>query len=136
MWQRLQTLFLLLGIISLAGLFFVPFKEFMIGESSGKLMISDYTPQMIVAIAAMVLMAINITRFSNRGLQMKIGFVTVGVLLVLFFWLFFTKAEGTVDKIQFDFGILFPIAALLLNNFAIRFIWRDEKMVRSMDRLR
>ncbi len=85
---------------------------------------------------------ISIFQFNNRLRQIQLGALNSLVIggSVIFSWfVYINKAELLVDPAkQGEFGVSFylPLVALLLNSFANRFIRKDEKLVRSADRLR
>lgn len=83
----------------------------------------------------------SIFKFKKRPLQLKLGmFNTVlisGVLGLMFYYqnaannMFDTETYG-----QFKIGLFLPPIAILFNLLANRYIRKDEKLVRSVDRLR
>ncbi len=159
MWQRIQSVFLGIVILSLVlGLFFYPVlscldkginyrlyaMNFIIKEQdpNGKLIMSSAFPYSITAIlmvAAMTIAIMEFRRFDNRMLQVKLGtlnsLVLAGVMIcdVLFSIQMF-KAYDIAWKYDLSFYLAF--AAIVCNWLAVRFIRRDEKLVRDSDRIR
>lgn len=91
-------------------------------------------------ISALV-MLFSITRFKNRMAQVKLNalfsLLTAGTFVGTYYYI--SKANALFDpQIQGTFliGFYLPIVAMLNNFLANRFIRKDEKLVRSMDRLR
>ncbi len=77
----------------------------------------------------------------DRIWQMKLGVVNTlligGALISIF--LAISKGEKWMDPMVFgerQFGFLIPFLALFLNMFSNRLIQRDERLVRSMHRMR
>lgn len=154
MWQRIQTVFLVIAIISLIASIFLPIWANR--EASGKTQvlyalhyseidnedrITTYFPYSltaIFAIAAATIAFIEIGKFKNRVLQMKLGALnslflvaTIGLALYFASQLFKVYPGG-----QYGLGMWLPGVAVLCNLFANRFIRKDEKLVRDSDRLR
>ncbi|MGB3617209.1 MAG: DUF4293 domain-containing protein [Catalinimonas sp.] len=85
--------------------------------------------------------AFEIFQFNNRLLQMKLGafnsLVIAGVVVAVM--LLSRQGEALFDPMvvgKYQAGFYLPMAAIFMNIVANRFIQRDERLVRSMDRLR
>src|SRR5690606_34317303 len=95
----------------------------------------------VTAVLAAVIALIEIFKYRNRLTQMKLGALNALIMAISLgsAWYFSYQAESWVaPQTQGNYGAGFfvlPIA-LLLNVLANRFIRRDEKLVRSVDRLR
>jgi hypothetical protein len=120
MIQRIQTLYFLLVAGLMAVLLFVfPVSVLKPTESAG--------------IALLALIAIFL--FKKRKLQIWFGYIILFILLldyVLFFAISFDSAIFASGILTF----LIPFIAGIFDFLAIRGIRRDEKLVRSLDRLR
>lgn len=137
MIQRIQSIYLFLVTV-LAGLFLVLPVETTInkGETTW---IQGMDNMMIlgvsVAIAAVSL--ISIFLFFKRAIQMKIVLLsmllTVGLTLILL-TLYFASEKSSSDFFEYTFGI--PAILLILQILAYWNIRKDEKLVKSADRLR
>ncbi len=157
MLQRIQTVFMILVILLMAtSLFFnvwsfesaeegvsylmTPFGLEM--EAAGEEPVSQTIPYVllaVLAIASITVAAIEITKFKNRLLQIKLGTlnsVILAITTVLGVYLA-TDLSGS-KEVAGEYGIfIFMVpAALICNALANRFIHRDEKLVRSVDRIR
>ena len=154
MWQRVQTIFLSLVILCLVASIFFPIWMFADGTAiahklyplhystieDGELT-TNYFPYSITAIlsiAASTLAFIQIGKYKNRMLQMKLGalnsLILVGVIGASVY-----LASQLVNQFQggtYGFGLYLPGAAVIFNLIANRFIRRDEKLVRDADRIR
>ena len=141
MIQRIQTLWLLLAV----GLGIVSFKTaFYSGHR-----INDIIPKPVVFVTAgynILLTActacicfasfITIFLFKNRKLQFRFCVLSliVSVLnLLLYYW-----QSQSFDRSESEISLtaIIPAAIPLLLFFASRGIWKDEKLVKSTDRLR
>src|SRR5690606_26140687 len=79
--------------------------------------------------------------FRNRTLQMRLGYliVVLAILLLITSFLLFTNASAamTADvQVEDQIGLFLPIGAVVFGLLAGVFIRKDERLVRSMDRLR
>lgn len=156
MIQRIQSLFLFLVFISCILSFFFPMASFWNEEGSYSFYITglralspDETTlrtnaiPLIVLTAIIGLMAIIIIFFhKNRVLQLQIlrfGIMLsiVNIILIFFFYIpaieRLTSAEADYTS---DLGIYFPLICLVFLYLANRYIRKDEKTIRSADRLR
>ena len=136
--QRIQTIWLLLAAIFAAVTFRFPFYtgERLVENIASTIDLNATTNiwLSILTVVAGAIAFVNIFLFDNRKLQLKLCylciFVTV-ILLVLYFLELVHFTKGSVSLwCLFYFGIL---AFYIL---AARGIWRDEKLIKSMDRLR
>ncbi len=154
MWQRIQTIFLLILALCMSLSLFLPTWEETKGAESvtlnalelehsrqGKEVASKsvFYIAVLAAIAA-GLALFSITRYTNRLLQIKLGalnsLLMAGVLGLIM--LFSNQGESIIPGQQGKYllGTYLPMAAMICNLFANRFIRRDENLVRSADRLR
>jgi hypothetical protein len=164
MIQRIQTLFLALAIVALIVLFFYPvisITEFT--NVKGEQLETDYytllatgiddpspdtKPQVAgfvaypitaVAIAIIILLAYAISRYKNRLHQIKLNkfSILLNVFLIAGIFLNYPKLFADVPiTIGLETGAYFPLVSLVLIVVANRYIMKDEKLVRSIDRLR
>ena len=154
MWQRIQTVFLAIAIICLVVSIFFPIWVFQdaleqshelyplhytVKQNAGRnTQYFPYTVTAILAIASATLAFIEIGKYKNRVLQMKLGalnslFMAGTVASAVIFSNQLVKAyQGG----QYGLGLWLPGVAVLCNLLANRFIRRDEKLVRDSDRLR
>ncbi|MEM6644307.1 MAG: DUF4293 domain-containing protein [Bacteroidota bacterium] len=88
-----------------------------------------------------LVMLISITQFKNRMTQVKLNalFSLLAAATFVGIYLYISKANALFDPSVFGIflvGFYLPIFAMLNNFIANRFIRKDEKLVRSMDRIR
>jgi hypothetical protein len=146
MLQRIQTVFLILVVLFMAG---VLFFNIWVGETAEGY--ANFTPFYleinspyliiaVLAIASATLALIEITKFRNRLLMIKLGalnslFMAATVVLMVLFSNNIGESYQVTNS-QYGISMFLPVAAMLCNLLANRFIRRDEKLVRSADRLR
>jgi hypothetical protein len=158
MWQRIQTLFLVIVIGTLVATIFLPIWGY--EDSSGKIhelyplhytikeatangesRNTSYMPYAITAmlvIASATLALIELRNYKNRMLQMKLGalnslFMAGAIASAVIF------SNGFIKTFQgggYGLGLWLPGVAVICNLIANRFIRRDEKLVRDSGRLR
>jgi len=146
MIQRVQSIFLFLASGSCFGLFGTDAadSEAKIDNSplfnDGSYNVFD-DPVLIgvFALAGLIFLA-NIFLFRNRPLQMKLSLLAV-VLAVVgagygAFRYFTDTAVEIASAVTPDVGLALPILALIFGFLSRNYIQKDEKLVRSADRLR
>jgi len=138
MIQRIQSVYLLLVTMACIAYIFVPFGQ--VRAETGlleTLAIKQVTPIMIEDIVVAVVAFASIFLFNNRKLQMKIVLINIllSVVLIGLFIFGLTQHIG-IQNYVFKIGAILPVFVLLFNALAYFSIKSDEKLVRSMDRLR
>jgi len=82
----------------------------------------------------------SLVSYKNRVLQMGLGAINALIMAgVLGLIIYFSREAETIIPGQegaFQTGTYLPMAAMICNIIANRFIRRDEKLVRSADRMR
>lgn len=155
MWQRIQTIFLALNVVCMvAGLFFpiwagqengigfrldpLHYTEF---REDGQ-EINTYLPFSLTALlmaAAATLSVMEIRKYDDRHTQIKMGTLNSLILMgAMISAVLFANQLTNEHPEQWTYGpalyILF--AGVTFNWLAVRFIRRDEKIVRDSDKLR
>ena len=78
--------------------------------------------------------------YSNRKRQIMLNMVNTLLLVILMgtaaYLIFSTEPKVNQDLGDLKLGFFLPAIALVFNSIANRFIYRDEKLVQSVDRLR
>ncbi len=164
MIQRIQTIFLILAIVSGALMFFYPVEnitEFTMVQDEN--LETDYyhltvmgiddpspdtkpqlnsmvgIPMLIAIIMVLALSAYAIVRFKNRLHQLKLvkTAIFINILLIGGIFLNYPKlfSDFTIGT-EMSTGAWFPLITLVFLVLANRYILKDEKLVRSADRLR
>lgn len=138
MIQRLQTLWLLLAAVFDAITFRFPFYN---GDwtkdtipSPIDLDADTTTPLLLITILTGALAFAAIFLFGNRKLQLKLAIV--GLLLAIgMLVLYFMEMQNFTNG-AIALSCIFPFAVAALFIMAIRGIRADEKLIKSLDRLR
>ncbi len=156
MWQRIQTVFLALVVVAMLVSIFLPiwvFQDPVSGvkhelyplhytvknEGSPTTLYFPYCITAILMIAAATVAVMEIRRFDNRITQIKMG--TLNSLLLMGVMIAAVVFSNQLAR-QFNYGwkygltIWTAFAGVFFNWLALRFIRRDEKLVRDSDRLR
>lgn len=119
MWQRIQTLYLLIASGLLVAMYF---------QSYG----TGFIVLFSIALAAQLLA---IVALKSRTLQMRLSNLAALLLLGLQVWM--AVSYFTADpRSALNMTAIFPIVAAILDFLAARAILKDELLVRSASRLR
>ncbi len=157
MLQRIQSLYLLLASIMMAMLLFFPIADFWgnisyqlsafsfgdISPEASSPFSSGFTiPVLVFVIALSTLPLLAIFMYRKRRHQMKMVRVIMALLiafLILVFFYYIPTIENQI-ALEADYvtakGMFFPVASIVFLTFALRGIRKDEKLVKSMDRIR
>lgn len=140
MLQRIQTIWLLL----VSGLAFASLK---LSFFSGNILVDNvkqfqsFTAMshlliMILTVGVGIASLITIFLFGNRQLQIKINFGVLAVALLNILLYYLQTKNFVPNEWSFDLTSLVTIAIPFLLFLAIRGIYKDEQLVKSVDRLR
>ncbi len=152
MWQRIQTIFLLLFIIITAILMNVHFLK-VIADGQLAVFISyklEYLnnsqtlintfPITVLLMVSILFALFAIIKYKNRKLQMRICayniLLMIGFLGMVTFYLWAYKENLAITKWSFTFSSILPLVNIILLILAYRSIWKDELLIKSYDRLR
>ena len=132
MIQRIQSLFLLIAFGLIVSLFS---NKLCYAPQMEPITYSQFTPFLILTIIAAVICFFTIFIFKHRILQIRLCIFNILVLLGYQAWIgyaFFTREAG----VAFSMSAVFPIVCAILTFTAMRYIARDEAMVRSANSIR
>jgi hypothetical protein len=152
MFQRIQSIYLLLVDLLIASLFIAPLAEFAgkdgrlflltingVYSEETKDVISRSLPLFILVCLILILLTVTIFQYKNRRRQINISYLTVfllfGLTAAIFYsiWRNDTIFEGTFAlKMYFTF----PLISVIFIFLAIKGIAKDEHLVKSIDRIR
>ena len=154
MLQRIQSIFLFGAFLSCGALLTDPMSLISVSgdqnalQSADQNMLgdgifhsTDHLLLLIMVALGMIVAIVALFKFKNRkqqatlsriGIAVSVLYIILGV--ILFFKDFQLLNAGTM--IEVDFGVLAPILNIIFLFLALRYILKDEKLVRSMDRLR
>jgi hypothetical protein len=146
MIQRIQSIFLLLAAAANFSLFGLPFAATQDDVIKNEIFadhvfnLQDHIGLLIFFTLAGVLALVAIFLFRNRRLQMRLTIFSVIALIfgMAFGVVYFLNNSGGLENVVvYDrAGAYVPIAGLVFDLLAYRFILKDERLVQSMDRLR
>ncbi len=155
MIQRIQSVFLLLVIIVQIVLFFTPLAVFISDLSYYKLFLTEMknmTPDSNMDMSRMIAMplaimntviiiiaVITILKFKNRVLQMRLNRFNILLIIILIVGILFGYPQWMLkigSVVTYDYGAYLPLISIVFLFLANIFIGKDEKLVRSADRLR
>jgi glucan phosphoethanolaminetransferase (alkaline phosphatase superfamily) len=154
MLQRIQTVFLILTIVCMVIAIFFPIwvgedaglvlKLFPlhyteIGEAGMKTIYFPYSITAILMTAAATIAFMEVRRYDNRILQIKLGTLNSLILMgVMISAVLFANQLTNEHPTGWTYGpgLYIPFAGVTFNWLAVRFIRRDEKLVRDADRIR
>lgn len=156
MWQRIQTVFLIVIVVCMVVGIFLPITVFTdpvtgvthelyplhySAKENGQITTSyfPYAMTAILMVAGATLAGMGITRYANRMTQVKIGTLNSLILagtIILIAYLFYKEFAAKFPAAKLGPVIWIAAVAAVCNWLALRFIRRDEKLVRDSDRLR
>lgn len=158
MLQRIQTVFLMLVVILMLLTLFLPvwtlkaengelvqqlmaikLTKFGATDTSDVVTYFPYTSMAICAVISAIVAMFSISKFKDRLMQMRLGalnaLVMAGTLACgAWFSTELIKEVGAAGR--FGIGLFLPGIAMMFNMLANRFIRRDDKLVKSVDRIR
>ena len=138
MIQRIQSIFLLLSAGVLGSNFVFPFasssNKDQIHFEDGLFTVQDNPYLLGLVITSALITFIIIFLYKNRQLQLKLSLLSF-LLLGACMGLLFSTLPKFIDY-SLGLGVYTPVIALVLTILAYVFIKKDDKLVKSMDRLR
>lgn len=145
MIQRIQTIYLLLSAFVFGSLFIIPFaisdQPAVPFLSDGDYDVNDHAALLALTVLGIILSFVAIFLFRKRKLQLRFGYliIVVAILIPAVAFILFTQASPALPDLvdmRDQFGLFLPALAILFSALANRAITKDEKLVKSMDRLR
>lgn len=155
MIQRLQSIYLLLASLALFALFLFPIAHDVIIDNVPKtiklngvyeiingqqVQTAPFLVLTIVLVILALLPLVVIFFFKDRKKQLALCYGTILAIIGFSFWVAQTiqnvVAGASIGANNYSIGALLPSLSILLIIFAIKGIRKDEKLIRSADRLR
>jgi len=130
MIQRIQTVYLFFVFCLMAILAYLPFSSL---NSFADDFCRGYAAVAAVAVAVIIFL------YKNRSMQIRLcyGMLIALVAIYVFYFIFNMKNFSLSELFGYlRFTFVFPFISIILVYLAIRGIKKDEKLVRSLDRLR
>ena len=145
MIQRKQTLWLFIAALLNAGVFYFDlYRAHTVTNGADivtPLRVADHYPSLLIALVMTALPFITIFMFTNRKRQMRMSFA--GMLAIISFITLLLSRVANLSKLtpppasgSYWIGAVLPVIAMIFLIMAISGIRRDEKLVKSVDRLR
>lgn len=154
MIQRIQTLYLLVVTAFMTCALLLPIAEFTAADGtiftlSAFSLSSDAESMTTLWMAILMVLStalpfITIFLFKRRQLQVRMCAAEIVLLLgciafiLIYYFLSGSNALESVDIVhkQFSWAAIMPVASIILSFLAARAIFKDEVLVRSLDRIR
>jgi len=139
MIQRLQTLWLLLGAFFTALTFKFSFYNGSILNSSNQIYSAKLSAQfnlltLVVTSILLAIIVVDIFLFKNRRLQLRL--TILGLIISIADIVYYFSKIKTFANGELSLSSLFYFVVPILLFLAARGIWRDQKLIKSLDRLR
>jgi hypothetical protein len=142
MIQRIQTVWLLLAGAAGVLMYRLPLWQHMSANQSAytKFFASENLLMFLMVAAASLSAFVAVFLFRNRGLQKSLALLgtllSVALLAMEFFKVEEMKRDLAPARNMWQLGALMPVAMIVFFLLAYGAIRRDEKLIRSLDRLR
>lgn len=131
MIQRIQTLFLLAALALISSHLY----SGLVQNGTETIRYSQNTSFFLLTLISSILLFITIFLYRHRMFQIRLSIFGIIVMAGYQIWLgylFFSAPKGSV----FSITVVFPVIAAILTFMAVRYIARDEALVRSVKSLR
>jgi hypothetical protein len=155
MLQRVQTIWLFFATAAIFSLFLFPYLQVIDADGTAKALkvtgvyqhvdgqvvqTESFLALTIATVILGLLPFVIIFFFRNRKKQINICYLAILAILGYSFWLVQTAknvlGNVTLELGNYGIGVILPSLAILFIILALRGIRKDEKLVRSADRLR
>ena len=144
MLQRIQTLYLLIVTALMTTLCFTPMATYMADGIEGEFVAFDFWWIGVLFALCALLAFVVVWLFKKRMLQVRLLCAEVVLLLgsqVFSLWYAIgitneVKAMSDMAVATIKTPTFFPLVCIILTILAIRGILKDERLVRSLDRIR
>lgn len=136
MFQRVQSLYMLLSLLLAIGLYFW-FPQ--LQDSEGVVVLDRDQPLIIGLLAGVIILTVlALINFKKRQLQFVLNRLAIllnFVLLGVFVYHSLSLSGESLLSMK-GIGVLFPVISIVLLAMANKAIKRDEDLVKSVDRIR
>jgi len=155
MIQRIQSIWLFLAAFTLILMLFLPIAsketggtesaiytsglfQIIAGKAGSPFKIISFLPLLITNIAIAIICFINIFNFRKRSFQKRFAIVSIVLIGGFAFWcsIYAKQLPGGIEGANFGIGAYLPAIAILFIVLAIFGINKDERLIRSAERLR
>lgn len=152
MIQRIQSVYLLLAAILLGVALCMPMGQFLAPDNITPMVfkplgvsLTDGSLQSTWGLFGILLLSAivdlcTIFLFRNRMLQVRMSIFSsillIGFYVAFFIFMYMLKSNLEAASFRVGWALCLPAVCIILNYLAFRAIYRDELMVKAMDRLR
>lgn len=154
MIQRIQSVWLFFATAAIFSMFLFPYTQFFDNGSAKVIKVTGvyaglngqvvqtqaFTLFTIATVIVALIPFILIFLYKNRKRQMTFSYLTILVLFAHSFWLSRLAkpvvGDTTLEIGNYSIGAILPSIAIIFILMAIRGIRKDEKLIKSTDRLR
>jgi len=153
MIQRIQSVYLFSAAIAIGLIFFFPLVELTVNNQffshnyrglyeviGGKEMLKSSAFILAILLTISLLLSLfTIFKFNNRKFQMKLCLVNIVLLFIIvgLGYSFISSAASNLQAtIHYQFALSMPFIAIILSYLAYKGIQKDEKLIKSIDRIR
>jgi len=112
--------------------------HFLDGKNGKTLNIEVFLPLLITNIAVALICFINIFNYKKRSFQKRFAIVSIILIGGFAFWcsIYVKELPGGIEGASFGIGAYLPAVAIFFVVLAIFGINKDERLIRSAERLR
>ncbi|KLT65930.1 DUF4293 domain-containing protein [Pedobacter sp. BMA] len=155
MIQRIQSIWLFLAAIVLILMLFLPIAtkevagtetgiytsglyQTAVAKGAENTKIESFLPLLITNFAVIIICFFNIFNFRKRSFQKRMAIVSIVLVTGFAFWcsIYAKKLPEGIEGASFGIGAYLPAVAILFIVLAIFGINKDERLIRSAERLR
>ena len=155
MIQRIQSVWLFLATTAIFALFLFPYVQLLNPDGTGRsikvtgvyenlngqvVQTEPFLALTIVTVIVALIPFIIIFFFKNRKLQITLSYIAILLIIGLSFWTAqVAKAQAGNSSLELEnygLGVALPPIAILFMILALKGIRKDDKLIRSADRLR
>ena len=155
MIQRIQSIWFFLAALTLILMLFLPIAskeiagtesavyssglfQIITGKAGSPFKILSFLPLLITNIAIAIICFVNIFNFRKRSFQKRFAIVSIILIIGFAFWcsVYAQKLPGGIEGASFGVGAYLPALAILFVVLGIFGINKDERLIRSAERLR
>ena len=154
MFQRIQTLFIIislamwivLGYYPIAAVFdssviyHLKINGIYIQKAETMEMYSKIYPLLIIYSVAAVIQLFSLFLFKRRTLQMRFCIYTAllqaGFMILVLYYVFQAVPSETPANVSWNYPAIIPVCSVILTLIAYRYILRDYRLIKSVDRIR
>ena len=156
MIQRIQSVFLIFVIIVQIVMFFSPLAVFISDMSYYKLFLTEMKnmtpdsnmdmsrliamPLAIMNAVIIIIAGITIFKFKNRVLQLRLNRFNILLIIILVVGILFGYPQWMLQQagsiVTYEYGAYLPLISIVFLFLANIYTGKDEKLIRSADRLR